>query len=665
MILLQMSVNRNISDHDGGDLGVCVEELAKISIPDVGIKPVSEVLDILKTSAAATLDTFQRFLGAARGASNLSDGTADQWKQKGNDDFNRGDFDVAGIHYTKAMTYAASDETLAVLLSNRSTVLFQQKRVKEALADAHYAYLLKRDYWKALLRRSACLRALGHATLAERDEVAAQEQKADLSCTDDELAVALERAFAGPFSPPPKFDLMESVQVQRDGKGRHVTAATRLEPQTVLLEEPYATAPRGEGMFTACSHCFHRTSTLYPSMHFRKTNFKSRGLFCSPLCADRQWKLYGEREVQNPFYMLCSVDTLLALRMIQTPFIGAEALRSREAPFDPLSDNQFGQAHMDMMVGYSKETAPFAEVGGKESVIAALAVHAGVVDARQAEKLRKAMRQILVNAFPITCVDRVIANAESHSFVTVTVGKALYAVASLFNHSCDPNCFVSYRGNPHASSGQLCVRLTRPVMEGEELTISYGNIDKTKMHSTRGRIRALRANYGFACTCAVCRNVVDEAVKKEDEAHYTKAADYYQKGRRLIREGNYADAITVLFQSYEIVMRYICPPPRPPQIMLPKTHDALAQAYLLNGDKAKCVEHLCSSLNLNRELHGGDYVDLVREYTRLAVLSGDVQYRDKALSLLDRYYCPSEFLETEKLYLLSSSMSNTGVAEQR
>lgn len=664
------------ADHDGGDLLSCVDELASGLAPEyvreIGTTPVESVLEALKASSPKVLETFAQFVSAAKAASVLSDSVAEQWKQKGNEDFSSGNLDVAIIHYTKGMTFARDSNLLAVLLNNRATVFYQQKRYRDALCDSHKAVCLKPDYWKALGRRGKCLEAIGYPQLGEKDVTASEAQSAADANQEAELAHALERPFRTvENSLPPSFELFpfDSVAVQRDAKGRFVVATKQLEPQTILLETPYAIVPKAEGMFTACAHCMHRTSSLYPSDHYREHNVKSRGLFCSQQCADVQWKYYGERESAHSFYLLCSVDMLLALRMIQTSFDACSNMltagsQDTATRFDPLSDNKFGKGFMDLLVGFSKEVAPYAEVGGKESIMAALALACGVIATPfQAEKLRKALRQVIANAFQIQCVDRIIANAESHSFVTVTPGKALYAVASLFNHSCDPNCFLSFRGNPHSSSSQLCIRLTRPCMEGEELTISYASIDKTKNHSTRARIRALRGLYGFNCTCTVCRNVVDEVVRKEDEAHYMKAADYYQKGRRLMREGNYPESINVLYQSYEIVMRYICPPPRPPQMMLPKTHDALAQAFLLNGEKDKCVEHLKEALRLTIELHGGEYADLVREYVKLAMLSGEESYATLALGLLTKYYCPSEFLDAEKLYVASAIQTKPTPAE--
>jgi hypothetical protein len=357
------------------------------------------------------------------------------------------------------------------------------------------------------------------------------------------------------------------------------------------------------------------------------------------------------------------VDTLLALRVARTRIDRTCILpQCRDLThFDP-KETSFGSSYVSALPAVSKETDPGTiDAGGRESVIAAVALAYCGIDAKDAERVRKAHRQILCNAFAIGCIDRVSQSPgapDAHVFLNTQPGKGLYAVASLFNHSCNPNCFVSVRSNPHGCSFILSVRLIRPAMHGEELTISYQNINITTSHSTRARVRALRSAFGFLCKCIACRNMVDEGVKKEEEEHYIKASDYYQKGKRLTREGDYATAVTVLLQSYEIVMKYICPPPRRPQMMLPKTHDALAQAHFLLGEREQCIAHLKEALRLTIELHQCESADMARDYTRLAHLSGDDSYVQKALELLSTFYPPSQELDIERDYVRSAASGN-------
>jgi hypothetical protein len=97
--------------------------------------------------------------------------------------------------------------------------------------------------------------------------------------------------------------------------------------------------------------------------------------------------------------------------------------------------------------------------------------------------------------------------------------------------------------------------------------------------------------------------------------------------------------------------------------MLSKTHDALAQAYLLNGDKMKCVEHLVAALELDKALNGELYSGLIRDVTRLAFLSPEPKaFADESVRLMRLFYAPSAHLDAEIAYVQSSI---PGAAEEK
>lgn len=75
-------------------------------------------------------------------------------------------------------------------------------------------------------------------------------------------------------------------------------------------------------------------------------------------------------------------------------------------------------------------------------------------------------------------------------------GSALYALASLFNHSCDPCLDVQFPGN----NALLTLRAARDVDAGEQLTISYVDVGA----GVTQRQRSLHHAYGFRCRCARC-----------------------------------------------------------------------------------------------------------------------------------------------------------------
>ncbi|PRP82387.1 hypothetical protein PROFUN_10163 [Planoprotostelium fungivorum] len=71
---------------------------------------------------------------------------------------------------------------------------------------------------------------------------------------------------------------------------------------------------------------------------------------------------------------------------------------------------------------------------------------------------------------------------------------ALFPLASYFNHSCEPNCFVS------SSADVIEIITLRDVSEGEELTFRYIDVNQTRDK----RRQQLWDSYQFMCACSRC-----------------------------------------------------------------------------------------------------------------------------------------------------------------
>jgi len=79
------------------------------------------------------------------------------------------------------------------------------------------------------------------------------------------------------------------------------------------------------------------------------------------------------------------------------------------------------------------------------------------------------------------------------------LGTGVYPLAWLFNHSCDPNVLLSFRGL------HLQARAMRDIVPGEALTIGYTELYET----TEVRQRSLFAAKGFQCLCPRCEARLD------------------------------------------------------------------------------------------------------------------------------------------------------------
>ena len=78
--------------------------------------------------------------------------------------------------------------------------------------------------------------------------------------------------------------------------------------------------------------------------------------------------------------------------------------------------------------------------------------------------------------------------------VTHLQASGVFNTFSCFNHSCDPSCTATFM-----EDNRVVVSLLRDVCEGEELTISYVDVEQ----DCSDRAEELAA-YGFTCACARC-----------------------------------------------------------------------------------------------------------------------------------------------------------------
>lgn len=415
------------------------------------------------------------------------------------------------------------------------------------------------------------------------------------------------------------------------------------------------------------------------------TGYRCRGVFCAEACSDLHWQMHGKREFGNSFFMAASADVVVAVRalraaeakqVVAVASAAADKLFSklpeevrpkftlREEPPKPESTTAAPAspsaasasapslswhigANISLNAPRTQETEPVSQsggaiFGGKESATALVGLMLGAFDsAKQAAAFVDTYRRVVAFLQPIVFVDRVFQSRNSnvgggasassssakgdtttHATIPVVAGVGYYPLATLFNHSCDPNCHVVFHGMPFSTSATLHIRLLRPVHEGEMLTVAWHSaVNKTSNHSTRSRIQLLRRLYGFTCCCSFCSARPDLPLSKQKQDLMVKAADLYQKGRRLIRERrDLKDAIHVLTASLEILFDEVCPPPDEPIFVVAKTFDAIAQARMLQGDVAGALAYVKRRLEVLEKINGETNFEFVMELEKLAAL---------------------------------------------
>ena len=86
-----------------------------------------------------------------------------------------------------------------------------------------------------------------------------------------------------------------------------------------------------------------------------------------------------------------------------------------------------------------------------------------------------------------------LAGAASPSHRT---GSAAYLLASMLNHSCEPNLDISFPAN----NAVAAFTAARDIARHEQLTISYVDVGQ----GVTQRRAALEFGYGFTCRCPRC-----------------------------------------------------------------------------------------------------------------------------------------------------------------
>eukprot|EP00249_Psilotum_nudum_P005061 c18541_g1_i1 orf=230-1696(+) len=90
-----------------------------------------------------------------------------------------------------------------------------------------------------------------------------------------------------------------------------------------------------------------------------------------------------------------------------------------------------------------------------------------------------------------------LLDALGDTYATPCNGTALFPIQSCINHSCCPNAKAFKRDED--KDGQAVLLATRPIVHGEEVTISY--IDENSPWEVR---KILLDDYGFVCHCNKC-----------------------------------------------------------------------------------------------------------------------------------------------------------------
>ncbi|KAK0701575.1 hypothetical protein B0T26DRAFT_733950 [Lasiosphaeria miniovina] len=144
----------------------------------------------------------------------------------------------------------------------------------------------------------------------------------------------------------------------------------------------------------------------------------------------------------------------------------------------------------------------------------------------------------------------------------------MFTEAARINHSCRPNAYFRF------SERMLAMEVVayHNIEAGEEIEMSYVPITETR----EDRRKYLKENWGFDCTCELCRatdlEIGDSESRRRRMKELKESVLYARK------EGFFQDAVNMaeewlMFSEWERL---------PP--LMPEYYDTLTELYLLNGD---------------------------------------------------------------------------------
>lgn len=95
----------------------------------------------------------------------------------------------------------------------------------------------------------------------------------------------------------------------------------------------------------------------------------------------------------------------------------------------------------------------------------------------------------------------------------IVIAAGIFPTGAILNHSCQPNCVLSYRFDAKLGTTRQVIRVNRPVQLGEELTHAYCDTCWPRFK----RQAYLDEVYRFRCQCQFCSNDSEQVREKEAE----------------------------------------------------------------------------------------------------------------------------------------------------
>ena len=494
-----------------------------------------------------------------------NEGPSDILKGQGNALVKAGDYAGALKAYSAAMVLCPGGPAKAALFTNRALCKMRLNDADGALADCDACLELDPRFVRAYERRGDALVALGRLgeardTLEMGLSIDAGHKgcQASLNGLNKKLAAKDEKMKANKAAKKePSFAFGASKQhgaskpagkpsesvggnmnkVQelgkllekeggagmfrvesRQGKGRCLVAAKSMSAGTrVMMVEPMACVVHDKYVDELCHACFGKVKE---GELWRCKGGCGGVVYCSQACEERG---------RNGHRGECDVLKTWKQRLMAT---GQQ----------PKQLNQTRGLRMFMRLAYvcerDQRAAKLAEElecgpGGEAEAERKYGGHADAVNRFVYDGAKMARRRL----------SGLIARCQRNmhgimSYEGQHLGTGLYPQASFFNHSCKPNCIVSFQGQA------LYVHSIDAIGEGQELTIAY-----IELYAPRAwRRQQLLDSKGFECRCERCEAGEGREAELTEgrDGVSARAREGWDKALLLFQDGKFKKSKVVL-----------------------------------------------------------------------------------------------------------------------
>lgn len=441
---------------------------------------------------------------------------------------------------------------LAILLANRSAVLFSLKAFPLALDDIELAFEMGYPddlAFKLYDRRAKCLLPFKRMAEAEAayklalqyldkakklpEEKKKKTQKDILQALnffknapesmrrDEAMDIHLEPELPDMPHKNPLYPVMSDAVTFKyeDARGRFAIASRDIIVGEVLtVEKAIVSHMLPEYMGKNCSHCFKSMKAPLPC------NTCTKVMFCSVKCRKAALSTYHKYECKM-------VDLFLSSGMSIICFLALRTVTQREIQWFRDNKDMFDLTKHDKTSGETKEQKEVYESGDYKNYF-------NLVNHHSERKTNDMFHRAMFSVFMVRCLqtqgyfpdpakdvaseDEILIGTILFHFLEVLqfnahevaqfemlsktsqegaksafIGAAVYPTLALFNHSCDPSIVRYY------VEDWVVVQAIKNIFKGEEICENYGPIF---FHSPKDdRQSRLEKQYWFKCACVACK----------------------------------------------------------------------------------------------------------------------------------------------------------------